>query len=169
MVLGGLDADIQAAGDLLAAVALGDEYGDLAFARGQLVDHPFAEVGRGGKRLTDRAAEVLVEPSVAEGDGFERLAEFGERSVLVHEAVDARLHEGADDVGLLLAGEDQHLHCGEAAAETAQDLDAAHAGHDDVEHQDIGAQLQSQLDGALAVGALAGEVTARVRVDHLRD
>ena len=82
MVLGRLDADVEAAGYLLAAVALGDEHGDLPFARGQLVDHPFAEVGRGGEGLPHGAAEVLVEPGIAEGEGLERLAEFGQRTVL---------------------------------------------------------------------------------------
>ncbi len=168
MVLGGLDADAQAASDLLAAVALGDEHGNLPFARGQLVDHTFAEVAGGGEGLADRATEILVEPGVTQGDGFERLAEFGERAVLVHEAVDAGLHEGADDVRLLFAGEDQYLHRGQAAAQTAQDFDAADAGHDDVEHQDVRAELQGQLDGAFAIGALASEVAARVGVDHLR-
>jgi len=169
MILGGLDADIQAAGDFLAAVALGDEHGDLAFARGQLVDHPFAQVGGGGEGLADCPAEVFVEPGVAQGDGLERLAEFGERAVLVHEAVDAGLHEGADDVGLLFAREDQHLHRRQAATEAAEDFDTSHAGHDDVEDQDVRTQLQRQLHRALAIGALAGQVAARVRVHHLRD
>ena len=169
MVLGGLDADVQAAGDLLAAVALGDEDGDLAFARGQLVDHPVAEEGRGGEGLPDGAAEVLVEPGVAERQRLEGLAEFGERAVLVHEAMDAGLHEGADDVRLLLAGEDQHLRRGQAAAEPAQDLDAAHAGHDDVEHQDIGLEAQREFDGAEPVGGRTDRDAARVALDHLGD
>ena len=121
------------------------------------------------QRFTDRAAEVLVEPGVAEGDRLEGLAQFGERAVLVHEAVDTRLHEGADDVGLLLAGEDQHLHGRQAAAEATEDLDAADAGHDDVEHQDVRTELQGQFDGALSVRAFARYFATRVGVHHLRD
>jgi hypothetical protein len=169
VVLGSLDADMEATGDFLTAVALGDEDGDLAFARGELVDHAVAEEGRGGEGLPDGAAEVLVEPGVAERQRLEGLAEFGERAVLIHEAMDAGLHEGADDVRLLLAGEDQHLHRGQAAAEPAQDLDAADAGHDHVEHQDVGLQAQGQFDGAEPVGGRADRDAARMGLDHLRD
>ena len=168
MVLGGLDTDVQVVGDLLAAMAFGDEHRDLAFPGGQLIDYAFDEVGGGGEGEADRAAEIFGEPSITEGDGLERLAEFGERAVLVHEAVDAGLHEGADDMRLLLAGEDQHLHRGEAAPETAKDFDTADARHDDIEDQDVRPQLQRKFHGAQPLGGRADRDATGVGVHHLR-
>ena len=169
MVLGGLDTDVQVVGDFLAAVAFSDEHRDLPFPGGQLIDYAFDEVGGGGEGEADRAAEIFGEPGVTEGDGLERLAEFGERAVLVHEAVDAGLHEGADDMRLLLAGEDQHLHRGEAATETAKDFDTADARHDDIEDQDVWPEFQRKFHGAQPLGGRANRHTARMGMDHLRD
>ena len=168
MVLGGLDADAEVVGDLFAAVALGDEHRDFPFPGGQLIDYTLDEVGGGGEGEADRAAEIFGEPGITEGDGIERLAELGERAVLVHEAMDAGLHECADDMRLLFTGEDQHLHPGQATAESTEDLDAADTGHDDIEDQNIRSEFQGEFHGAQAFRGRTDRDATRVGVYHLR-
>jgi hypothetical protein len=89
--------------------------------------------------------------------------------VLPSESASRALRSSEDDVRLLLAGEDQDLHRGQAAAKPAQDLDAADAGHDHIEHQDVGLEAQGEFDGAEPVGGRTDRDAARMGLDHLRD
>ena len=71
MVFGGLDADIELGGDLFAAVALGDEDGDLAFPGSQQVDHR-VRLGAGfSQGVAHGLAEMIVKPGIPLGDKAE--------------------------------------------------------------------------------------------------
>ena len=138
MVFSCLDTDLELAGDFLAAVAAGNEHGDLTFPRRQLIQHIIGMVGRSGERLAYRAIEVFAEPRLAVGEGIDGLAEFGERVGLVDETMDALLDQRADYVGFFLSRKNQDFRGGEGPVDATKHFDAAEAGHHHIEDQQVG-------------------------------
>ena len=125
-----------------------------------------AGVGEGGEQA---GGDVRRDERVAGRGGVHGLGQQRGTGVLEEEPARARTEGGVHVLVEVEGGDDDHRErIGDGrSGEGVRRLDAVHAGHAHVEQAHVGAQAPGELDGAAAVGGLAGHLDARLGVqDH---
>jgi len=147
----GVEAEAELSGDLLIAIAFGEELVDVAFTFGEQIE----AIVRGGVEdgLEEESADGRAEETLAAGDGEDGFDEFGFEAILEDIAASA-FADGAEDVAFVgVHAEHEDGDGGVEAMQLGEGFEAVEALHADVEEDEIGGILTSEFDG---FGAGAG-------------
>ena len=148
----------RAPGDLLVAVAAGDQPQHLAFTGGQQVEVGIEDgagggLGHGGEGVEHEPGQARREDGVAPGHPVDGLDELGPDDLLGDVAAGAGPDHADHVLGRVRDREGEELHLGVLVPDGLDDRPAAAAGHMDVEQDDVGQALEDQLDGGRASSA----------------
>src|SRR5262245_3884501 len=150
--LDGLDAHLENMGDLLGGSPLGNQLENLALATGKALERlGFLGLAFAEKPLDHLPGDPWRKVGLTPHDRLQRERELGDRGPLEQVAGDAG-PQGLSHVARIgMHREDQDASARGILAEPSGDLDAAEAGHPDVQKRDVGSVLHDQIQGLAAV------------------
>ena len=158
MLVERLDADSQDHRRFLGRLALRDQPGDLLLAVGERI--PIGAFARGGLAGPHQGG---IERFLARADPLHRVEQRLQGLRLEHVAVRPERHRLGDERLLHAAGEKHDAQILHLPAQLREHLDAAEVGQHQVEHQQVGPQLEAQFNRLPPGPALANHaVTGRL-------
>src|SRR3954463_12068735 len=143
----GLDGDAELVGDRVGRQALGHEVHDLPLPGRELRD-----LGGRARREQD-AVEARVDVRAARGDALDRADELGHRTGLERVSTGAGVQAAVEQVGVAVAGVEDHAEFGTPDEQLARQVDPAAVGQLDVDDRDL---RRGVLDQVQAGGDVAG-------------
>ncbi|MCW0417496.1 hypothetical protein NB689_003250 [Xanthomonas sacchari] len=162
----GLDADVQARGDLLGRQPLGQQLHDLAFARGQQRVGGDGIAGRTAILADQRLRQLRTDVQLVVADLLDRAQQFVEGAVARQVALGAGV-DGCAHIGRRIGGGDADRFAARAALQQpAGGLDAVEARQHHVHQHDIRLPSGHQLHALQSVDRVADHVDVRRVVEQ---
>src|SRR5208283_5305352 len=165
MSFGGVDADAEEVGDLLVALAFGEELEDLAFARSEAGTRAFCWIGGIGSEIfgSDDRGDAEGEVGLFLADGINSGEEDAAGVIFQDVAASSGFDDLLNELVGFMHGEDKDLGVGRGLANAAGGVHAIQKGHANIEDGDIGLEPGGFFDGVAAVNGFGANLPALAR------
>lgn len=167
VVFGRLDTDVEDLGNLLRAVAFGDQLEDFPFPGGEPLQGRRPTEGRVKHGMAKDLSHLGAEVGAAGGDNLEPFLEFREGSGFSNEPMRAGLDQLTQKHCILIPGKDEDMDIRELAPEAAEDFRAIEPGKHDVEDDEIRFGFEALIKSLPSVAALGDDIPAVHGFDNL--